>query len=85
MTIYIEEETRAGRVHKGSLPLLKETFIFGEFERGQATEITGYKGTVLSQLVSAGLLVSDTPHSPVRLSFPIEVVERWFPKLYPEV
>lgn len=89
MTIYIEEETRAGRLHKGALPLLKEAFVFGEFERGQASEITGYKArqasTVLSQLVSAGLLVSDTPRGPVRLSFPIEVVERWFPKLYPEV
>lgn len=89
MSIYIEEETRAGRLHKGSLPLLKEAFVFGEFERGQASEITGYKArqasTVLSQLISAGLLISDTPRGPVRLSFPIEVVERWFPKLYPEV
>lgn len=39
----------------------------------------------LADLVSKGLLVSDTIKSPVRLGFPIDVVERWFPKLYPAV
>jgi hypothetical protein len=38
---------------------------------------------VRSQLVARGLLVSDTPKGPVRLGFPIEVVEQWFPLLYP--
>jgi len=89
MSIYIEEEIRAERLHKGSMPLLKEALIFGEFERGRASEITGYQSrqasSVLSQLVSAGLLVSDTPRGAVRLGFPIDVIERWFPKLYPQV
>lgn len=51
--------------------------------------VTGYKERqarmVLAELVSKGLLVSDSPKSPVRLGFPIDVVERWFPKLYPVV
>ncbi len=29
------------------------------------------------------LLVSASPRTPLRLGFPIEVVERWFPSLYP--
>jgi len=70
------------------MPLLKEALIFGEFERGRAAKITGYQSrqasSVLSQLVSAGLLVSDTPRGSVRLGFPIDVIERWFPKLYPQ-
>lgn len=89
MTIYVEEEVRAGRMHKGSMPLLKEAFVFGEFDRGKAGDITNYQSrqasTVLSQLTSAGFLVSDTPRGPVRLGFPIGIVERWFPKLYPQV
>jgi Fic family protein len=89
MGIYIEEEIRAGRLHKGSMPLLKEALMFGEFDRGKAQEITDYQSrqasTVLSQLTTAGLLVSDTPRGPVRLGFPIDIVERWFPKLYPQV
>jgi hypothetical protein len=38
---------------------------------------------VLSQLLDLGLLVSSGPRAPVRLGFPIAVVERWFPALYP--
>ena len=89
MDIYVEEEIRAGRLHKGSMSLLKEALIFGEFDRGKASDITGYQSrqatTVLSQLTTAGLLVSDTPRGAVRLGFPIDIVERWFPKLYPQV
>ena len=38
---------------------------------------------VLYALIKKGLLVSDTQRGPVRLGFPIEVVERWFPLLFP--
>lgn len=87
MEIYTEEEVRAGRLPKGSFPMLREALLAGEFERGQAPTITGYKERmariVLSQLLEHGLLVSSGPRAPVRLGFPITVVERWFPALYP--
>jgi len=35
MEIYIEDETRAGRLPKGSFLLLREGLLAGEFERGQ--------------------------------------------------
>jgi hypothetical protein len=38
---------------------------------------------VLAQLLETGLLVSAGSRAPVRLGFPISVVERWFPALYP--
>jgi Fic family protein len=87
MEIYTEEEVRAGRLPKGSFPLLREALLAGEFERGQAPVITGYKERmarmVLGQLLESGLLVSAGPRASVRLGFPIGVVERWFPALYP--
>jgi Fic family protein len=87
MEIYVEEEVRAGRLPKGSFPLLREALLAGEFERGQAPALTAYKERmariVLSQLLEHGLLVSAGPRAPVRLGFPINVVERWFPALYP--
>jgi Fic family protein len=43
MEIYTEEEVRAGRMPNGSYPLLREALLAGEFERGQAPAITGYK------------------------------------------
>jgi Fic family protein len=87
MEIYVEDETRAGRLLKGSFPLLREALLAGEFERGQAPSLTGYKQrmarSVVSKLLEVGLLTSPTHVARVRLGFPIAVVERWFPALYP--
>jgi Fic family protein len=86
MEIWTEEETRAKRVLKGSWPLLREAVIAGEFSRGKAAELTGYETrqarTVLNKLIDLGYLASPSPKSPVRLGFPAEVVDRWFPRLY---
>ncbi len=85
--LYCEDEVMAGRLPKSSFTLLREALLTGSFERGKATVITGHKErqarNSLAELVAKGLLVSDSAKSPVRLGFPIDVVERWFPKLYP--
>jgi hypothetical protein len=39
--------------------------------------------TVVSKLLDAGLLVSPSHVARLRLGFPLPVVERWFPALYP--
>lgn len=87
MEIYIEEEVRAGRLLKGSFALLREALLAGSFERGKAGFITGYQDRqarkVLASLVEKELLVSDSPRGVVKLGFPLDIVERWFPKLYP--
>ena len=87
MEIWTTEEVRARRLPKGSWPLLREAALAGEFARGRAAELTGYEErqarTVLSKLMGACLLVSNSDKGPVRLGFPIGVVERWFPRLYP--
>ncbi len=85
--IYCEEAIRSGCLPKGSFALLRESVLQGQFERGFASQITGYSSRnaarVLSSLCKQGLLVSDTPKGPVRLAFPVTVLERWFPLLYP--
>lgn len=87
MRVYVEEETGAGRLLRGSAPLLREGWLAGEFPRGRAPALTGYKDRrardTLAALVRKGLLISDGPRKPVRLGFPIDVVGRWFPQLYP--
>src|ERR1700742_5288717 len=81
MEIYAQEETRAGRLPKGSFPLLREALLAGEFERGLAPSLTGYKErmarSVVSKLLEQGLLTSPSHVARVRLGFPIAVVERW--------
>lgn len=84
---YVEDEARAGRMPKGAFPILREAVLAGEVERGRARDLTGYRERmarmVISTLLDLGLLVSEGPRSPLRVGFPIDAVERWFPRLYP--
>lgn len=86
---YITDEVNLGHLPKGSFPLIRDVILSDEIERGRAPLITGYQSrqarTVLSSLSKAGLLVSDTPKGPVKIAFPINVVERIFPSLYPSL
>ena len=87
MKLYTDDEQEAGRLPSRSMALLREALLMGEVARGRAPEITGYRERrareILSTLLKKGLLVSKGPRAPVRLGFPLDVVERWFPRLYP--
>jgi len=84
--IWCMEEMHAGRLPRGSWPLLREAVVAGEFARGRAGELTGYQTrqarTVLATLIARGYLVSESTRSPVRLGFPASIIDRWFPRLY---
>ena len=73
MEIWCEEETRAGRLPRGSWPLLREAVLVGEFSRGKAPDLTGYRErqarTVLNTLIEKGFLVSPTSRSPYGWGF----------------
>lgn len=87
MKVFVDEQIIAGRLAKGSFELLREAVHSGEYDRGQAAAITGFSDRharrVLSTLVERKLLRSDGPKLPVRLGLPTDIVERWFPLLYP--
>ena len=87
MKLYVDDEQAAMRLPSRSMSLLREALLMGEFTRGRAPEITGYQERrsrqILATLLREGLLVSKGPRAPVRLGFPLDVVERWFPRLYP--
>ena len=87
MKLYVDDEIAARRLPSGSLALLREAFLAGELARGNAASLTGYQERrgrqILAKLLECGLLISQGPRAPVRLGFPIDVVERWFPNLYP--
>jgi Fic family protein len=87
MRLHVEEEIQAGTLPKGSFQLLREALLAGEVPRGKAGEITGYgermARNVVSDLLKKGYLKSASPRAPLTLAFPIDAVERWFPRLYP--
>jgi len=87
MKLYCDDEEAAGRLPKRSMALLREAYLVGQIERGHAPTVTGYQERrareILAHLLKRRLLVSTGPRAPVRLGFPLDVVERWFPALYP--
>lgn len=86
---YTEEEVNKKNLPKGSFYLLREVFLMGEVERSKVQELTGYKERmareVISVLLKKRLLVSSHHKDTLRLGFPLEAVEHWFPGLYPEL
>ncbi len=85
--IYIEEEIRAKRLPRGSFAVLREAVIAGEVQRSRVPSITGYEEraarNITAALVDRGMLTAAWHRAPLRLAFPADVVERWFPTLYP--
>ena len=87
MELYCEDEVRAGRLPKGSFPLLREALLTGGVQRGRAPELTGYRErmarNVVSKLIEKSLFTSRSHRAPLRLGFPLDAAERWFPRLFP--
>jgi Fic family protein len=87
MELYIRDEEDAERLPKRSFTVLREAFLSGELDRGRVPGLVDVSERTARRLVSAlldkGLLVSESHRAPLRLGFPIDVVERWFPRLYP--
>lgn len=85
--IHIEEEVRAKRLLRGSFAVLREAVMSGEVERSKIPALTGYEErgarNVTAALVDKGMLTATTHRAPLRLAFPVDVAERWFPNLYP--
>jgi Fic family protein len=85
--LYVNDEVAARRLPKGSFEMLREAFYQGEVPRGRAPEITGYEERrareTVSALIEKGLLLAKGPRSTLTLGFPMFVLERWLPTLYP--
>jgi len=85
--IHLEEEVRSKRLPRGSFQVLREAILAGEVERSKIPAITGYEEraarNITSALVERGMLSSTSHRAPLRLNFPADVAERWFPNLYP--
>jgi len=68
--------------------ILHRILLLGEMPRGEAERVTGLKERsarmVLAQLISDGILDSETPKSPVSLRFTSDNADILFPRLFPE-
>ena len=68
--------------------LLEQVMLRGELARGDAAAVTSLKERaarlLLSDLVTEGILGSDTPKGPVSLRFNVGAAEVLFPQLFPQ-
>jgi Fic family protein len=87
MEAWCEAETKAKRVEAGSFPVLREVWLMGGIERTKVPHVAGVKERqarqIVSRLLAAGVLQSETSRTPLRLKIPLDVVEAWFPGMYP--
>ena len=81
------KQVAAKKLEKGSYQVLREVWYQGSIERGQVPAIAAVKERqgreIVSRLLELRVLKSELPRGPLRLNFPIDVVEEWFPGMYP--
>jgi Fic family protein len=82
---YVE---RSEKLKPEAARLLEEALIRGQFERGEASRITGLPERtarrVFNDVIACGLLASETTKGPVSLRFPADALEILFPRLFPD-
>lgn len=85
--VYCAQKIANKELPRGSFELLRELILTGRVPRARVSTVTGYQErhsrTITSALSRAGLITSDSSRADLTLHIPHEVVESWFPKLYP--
>lgn len=84
---FAQEQIRNKILPKGSNLILKEVLFKGCLERKDVARLTGYaerqNRTIISTLIKEGLLGTNSAYGDLYLKFPQQVVEFYFPQLYP--
>jgi Fic family protein len=84
LRVYVD---RSDHLKPDAAKLLEEALVRGQFDRGEASRITGLPERtarrVLNDVIQEGLLASSSPKGPVSLRFPAAALDVLFPRLYP--
>jgi len=86
--LWAEEEIRLGTIPAKSGSILEAVLYRGELPRQDVDTVVGtgerQARRIVSSLLSHGVLESDGPRAPLRLTFPATLAHRWMPGLFPE-
>lgn len=86
--IWVEEEVRTDGLPPQSGNVLEAVLYRGELPRGDVADIVGtgdrQARRIVSALLKAGVLQSDSTRAPLRIAFPARLAGRWMPGLFPE-
>lgn len=88
ISLWAEEEARLGTLHDKAGLLLEAILYRGALPRGEVPERLGTSertaNRVVASLATHGVLTSETPKAPLRITFPARLAARWMPGLFPE-
>ncbi len=86
--LWTEEEIGMGQLPAKSGSILEAVLYRGELPRGDAGTVVGtgerQARRIVSALLEKGVLLSDSPRSPLRLAFSATLATRWMPGLFPD-
>lgn len=86
--MWAEEETRLGILPPKAGNILEAILYRGELPRSDVAELLGttarHARRIAALLVDLGVLTSESPRAPWRLTFPAALASRWMPGLFPE-
>ncbi|MFN7604903.1 MAG: Fic family protein [Hyphomonadaceae bacterium] len=87
--MWVEEEIRLGNLNQKS-GLILDALLFnrGELGRGEVAGIIGVEDRharrIVSPLIEAGIISSESSRAPLKLSFPAKLASRLMPGLFPD-
>jgi Fic family protein len=86
--LWAEEEIRLGALPPKSGSILEAVLYRGQLPRQDVDTVVGtgerQARRIVSSLLAHGVLESDSPRAPLRLTFPATLAHRWMPGLFPE-
>ena len=86
--MWAEEEARLDNLPGKAGRILEAILYRGELPRGEVANVVGttdrHARRFVSALTKAGVIVSKSPKSDLRLAFPATLASRWMPGLFPE-
>ena len=86
--LWVAEEIALGTLHEKSAMLLDAILYRGEMPRGHVPAALGVSertaNRVVAGLIDRGVLTSQTPKAPLRITFPAKLASYWMPGLFPE-
>jgi Fic family protein len=85
---WVEEEVRTDSLPPQAANVLEAVLYRGELARGDVSGIVGtgdrQARRIISTLLAAGVLQSESIRSPLRIAFPAALAGRWMPGMFPE-